>query len=510
MHGLIFFFIQKFAESLPKGLAATADPGSGRSSMLRPAGSYLPSGTYPDGDAVALLQAVADTRGQPLAETVAEFGEFLAPHLVKVAGSLVNPAWRTLDLVEHTEELIHAMVRVEKPGAEPPVLEVVRIDEQELHLVYSSRRRLCLLATGLMRGLARHFGENVEIEEPGCMLRGDPFCSFVVRVAGGETRASGSPFSETVVLPPGTPAGAAAVFASDSGLMPTDGGVADDPLPAVIGGYRILGLIGSGAMGRVYLAHDDRLDRRVAIKVMNRDRARDPDARRRFLREGRAAAAVEHPHLLTIHAVGEHEGLPYIVMQLLEGQTLGAHRAARGSLPVAEVLRIGREIAEGLAAAHARGLVHRDIKPDNVFLEGPLESVRIIDFGLARAAADGSARLTVEGSVVGTPAYMPPERIGEESLDAQSDLFGLGVMLYELLAGRLPFEGLSMVAMLASIAKGTPVPLAKAAPSMPPEVCDLVMRLMAHRKEDRPPSAASVAVDLGRLERKFADRDERR
>jgi tRNA A-37 threonylcarbamoyl transferase component Bud32 len=436
---------------------------------------------------------------------VTRFGEFLAPHLVKVAGPLVDPAWRTLDLVEHTEQLIHAMVRVEKPGAEPPVLEAVRIGPDELHLVYSSRRRLCLLASGLLRGLARHFGETVEIDEPGCMLRGDPFCSFVIRVAGRDTHASGSPLFETVALPPGTDSVALDAMDTDPGLLPDDDGVADDPVPAAIGGHRILGLVGAGAMGRVYLAHDERLDRRVAIKVMNRRRARDAGARQRFLREGRAAAAVEHPHVLAIHAVGEHAGLPYIVMQLLDGQTLGAYRAAIVTLSLTEALRIGREIAEGLAAAHDRGLVHRDIKPDNVFLEGPRRSVRIIDFGLARAAADDSAKLTVEGTVVGTPAYMPPERIGDESLDAKSDLFGLGVILYELLSGRLPFEGKSMVSMLASIAKGTPMPLAEAAPRTPREVCDLVMRLMAHRKTDRPADAAAVAADLARLERKFAD-----
>ena len=211
--------------------------------------------------------------------------------------------------------------------------------------------------------------------------------------------------------------------------------------------------------------------------------------------------------MLAIHSVGEYAGLPYIVMQLLDGQTLGAYRAAAVTLSLTEALRIGREIAEGLAAAHDRGLVHRDIKPDNVFLEGPRRSVRIIDFGLARAAADDSAKLTVEGTVVGTPAYMPPERIGDESLDAKSDLFGLGVILYELLAGRLPFEGKSMVSMLASIAKGTPMPLAEASPRTPREVCDLVMRLMAHRKADRPADAASVAAELARLERKFADRE---
>lgn len=504
MHGLIFFYIQKFTESLPKGLASAAGAGSGQSTIARQAGHYLPSGSYPDGDAVALLQAVAEARGEPLADTLTRFGEFLAPHLVKVAGPLVDPAWRTLDLVQHTEELIHAMVRVEKPGAEPPVLETARVGPQELQLVYSSRRRLCQLATGLVRGLARHFGETVEIEQPGCMLQGDPFCSFVIRVTGRDTHASHSPLSETVVLPPGADSVTAAALDSAAGLPPGDAGIADDPMPAEIGGHRILGLVGAGAMGRVYLAHDERLARRVAIKVINRDRARDPGARQRFLREGRAAAAVEHPHVLGIYAVGEHVGLPYIVMQLLEGRSLADDRAATGALPLAEALRIGREIAEGLAAAHARGLVHRDIKPDNVFLEGPSRSVRIIDFGLARGMADDSAKLTVEGTVVGTPAYMPPERIGEESLDAKSDLFGLGVMLYEMLAGRLPFAGKSMVAMLAAIAKGTPVPLSQAAPATPPEVCDLVMRLMAHRKEDRPADAAGVAAALARLERKFA------
>jgi len=505
VHGLIFFYIRKFAESLPKGLTPAAGAGSGQTSVVRQAGHYLPSGSYPDADAVALLQAVADATGEPLGETVTRFGEFLAPHLVKVAGPLVDPAWRTLDLVEHTEQLIHAMVRVEKPGAEPPVLEAVRIGPEELHLVYSSRRRLCLLASGLVRGLARHFGETVEIDEPGCMLRGDPFCTFVIRVAGRDTHASGSPLFETVALPPGTDSEAADAIDTDPGLLPDDDDAADDPVPAAIGGHRILGLVGAGAMGRVYLAHDERLDRRVAIKVMTRRRARDAGARQRFLREGRAAAAVEHPHVLAIYAVGEHAGLPYIVMQLLDGQTLNAYRAAVVTVSLSEALRIGREIAEGLAAAHDRGLVHRDIKPDNVFLEGPRRSVRIIDFGLARAAADDSAKLTVEGTVVGTPAYMPPERIGEESLDAKSDLFGLGVILYELLSGRLPFAGKSMVAMLASIAKGTPTPLAEAAPRTPREVCDLVMRLMAHRKADRPADAAAVAAELARLERKFAD-----
>ena len=503
MHGLIFFYIQKFADSLSVGRSSVATLPGSRSDSITVTGRYLPSGVYPDADAVALLESIATAIGEPLSQVLIRFGEFLAPHLVKVAGTLIDPAWRTLDLVEHTEELIHAMVRTTQPGAEPPVLEAVRIGPLELQLVYSSRRRLCILATGLLRGLALHYGETIEVEESSCMLRGDPFCSFVVRTTGPETLASHSPLSETLVLPPGAASVAAYAVDSDPGLLPAAEGIADDPLPVAIGGHRILGLVGAGAMGRVYLARDEQLDRLVAIKVMNRRRARDPGNRQRFLREGRAAAAVEHPHVLSIYAVGEHEGLPYSVMQLLDGVTLAAHRSAVGSLPLAEVLRIGREIAEGLAAAHARGLVHRDIKPYNIFLEGPGRSVRIIDFGLARVMEDDSAKLTVEGAVVGTPAYMPPERIGDDSLDAKSDLFGLGVMLYELLAGRLPFDGSSMVAMLAAIARGTPVPLAEASTETPREVCDLVMQLMAHRKDDRPADARAVATALGRLERTF-------
>lgn len=509
MHGLIFFFLQKFADSLAVRLSSTAALGGSPTGSAAIRDRTLPSGVYPDADAVALLGTIAAARSEPLGDTVTAFGEFLAPHLVKVAGTLVDPAWRTLDLVEHTEELIHAMVRTTQPGAEPPVLEAARIAPQELHLIYTSRRRLCRLATGLLRGLARHYGETVEIEEPSCLLRGDPFCSFVIRATHVDTHAARSPLTETLVFPPGSTPATGLDTGGDPGLLPEVGGTADDPLPLRIEGYRVLGLIGAGAMGRVYMAHDDNLNRRVAIKVMNAARARDAGARGRFLREGRALAAIDHPHVLAVHAVGEYRGLPFIVMQLLDGRTLAASRAAVGALSLAEVLRIGREIAEGLAAAHARGLVHRDVKPENIFLDGPQRRVRIIDFGLARATEDDDSTLTVEGSVVGTPAYMPPERIGSAALDATSDIFGMGVILYELLAGRLPYEGTSIVATLALIARGQPTPLAEAAADVPPEVADLVMRLMAHRKEDRPADARTVAVELGRLERRFG-RDETR
>jgi serine/threonine protein kinase len=275
----------------------------------------------------------------------------------------------------------------------------------------------------------------------------------------------------------------------------------DEPMPATIGGYSVLKIIGQGGMGRVYLARDERLDRDVAIKVLHPSRARDRAARLRFLREGRAAAAVEHPHVMTIHQVGEENDLPFIVMQRLDGCTLTEYRERTGRVPVAEALRIGREAAEGLAAAHKLGLVHRDIKPDNIFLVGPKHRVKIIDFGLARDAAEDGAKLTVDGAVVGTPAYMSPERIGEQEIDARGDVFGLGVILYELLSNRLPFEGKSMVSVLASISRGDPPQLRDIAPDVPEAVCNLVMRMMAHDKKDRPKTAADVADELAALER---------
>jgi serine/threonine protein kinase len=391
-------------------------------------------------------------------------------------------------LIEHTESIIHEMIRTTNPGAQPPVLQTIRPSLQELHLVYSSQRQLCPLAVGLMHGLAEHYHEHVDVEEPSCMRRGDPFCSFVIRATAHDTHAPLESAVETSdVAPDGTPFPVLADM--------------QDSSPASIGGYTIVRLLGQGAIGRVYLARDEKLNRDVAIKVLQPAKARDPAATRRFLREGRAAAAIEHPHVMAIHQVGEDHGVPYIVMQRLVGRTLKQARQAAGRLPTAEVLRIGRETAAGLAAAHRQGLVHRDIKPDNIFLQEPDGQVRIIDFGLARPGVHDDIDVTLEGSLVGTPAYMSPERIEGRELDARSDLFGLGVVLYELLTNRLPFEGNSLVSMLAAISRGNPPDLRTLAPAVPEPLAGLVMRLLAHDPSDRPADAATVAAELAAIER---------
>src|SRR6185503_13796313 len=207
-----------------------------------------------------------------------------------------------------------------------------------------------------------------------------------------------------------------------------------------VGPYTIVALIGSGGMGDVYRARDPRLDRDVAIKVLRS--ARDRVALDRFEREARAVASLTHPNALAVFDVGAENGVPYIVTELLAGTTLRKHLGKR--LPAGEALRIVRQIADVLTAAHEKGIVHRDLKPENVFLL-PDGTVKLIDFGLARQVAsspDAETRLiTATGSVAGTFAYMAPEQIRGLECDGRTDLFALGIVLYEMLAGARPFTG---------------------------------------------------------------------
>ena len=222
------------------------------------------------------------------------------------------------------------------------------------------------------------------------------------------------------------------------------------------GPYRVQGVIGRGGMGVVLRAFDTSLHRLVAIKVLAPELAANASARRRFLREARAAASVVHDHVVTIHAVDEAKGLPYLVMRLVEGKSLQDRLDREGPLGLAEILRIGRQAAQGLAAAHAQGLVHRDIKPSNILLENGVERVKITDFGLARAVDDAS--LTQSGVVAGTPQYMAPEQARAEAVDHRADLFSLGSVMYAMCTGVPPFRAASALAVLRRVADDTPRP----------------------------------------------------
>jgi hypothetical protein len=261
-----------------------------------------------------------------------------------------------------------------------------------------------------------------------------------------------------------------------------------------LGSYEVEAVIGRGGMGIVLRAFDPRLHRHVALKVLAPPLAASPTARRRFTREARAAAAVRHENIVAVHGVHEAQGLPYLVMHYVAGESLQARLHRTGPLELAEIVRIGYETASGLAAAHERGLMHRDIKPANILLEGDGARVKITDFGLARAVDE--VGLTQQGVVAGTPEYMAPEQARGEAADHRADLFALGSVLYALAAGVPPFRGATTAAVLREVSEGQPTPLRSVNPKVPAWLETLIHRLLAREPAQRFGSAAEVAALL--------------
>ncbi len=263
--------------------------------------------------------------------------------------------------------------------------------------------------------------------------------------------------------------------------------------------YRVLRLLGEGGMGMVFLADDSLLSRPVALKVIRPEIADTPGIAQRFMREARTTAAIKHDHIVTIYQVGQENGIPFLAMEYLKGMSLDEW-LDRGHRPSVElVLRIGREIAAGLSAAHRHSLIHSDIKPANIWLEAPAGRVKILDFGMARSERE-DVEITGTRAVMGTPAYMAPEQARGEPAGASSDLFSLGCVLYRLCARRLPFEGDSVIAVLTSIATETPPAPRDLNARIPDSLSVLIMRLLHKMPEARPVSADAVDNALRNIE----------
>src|SRR5262245_53091412 len=270
--------------------------------------------------------------------------------------------------------------------------------------------------------------------------------------------------------------------------------------------YQILAPLGAGGMGEVYRARDARLDRDVAVKVLPERLAGEAEALARFEREAKALAALSHPNLVTIFDIGTDQGISFAVMEFLAGETL-LERLSRGALPLNEVLVIGVATAEGLATAHAHGVIHRDLKPANIFLTSS-GLVKILDFGLARLANPAPTAVTADyltevGRIMGTVGYMSPEQARGDIPDGRGDIFSLGCVLYEMATGQRAFPGNSVVEVMAAILRDDPLRQdpteLESGPRLPPDLKQLVARCLAKQPDQRFQSAGDLALALKRL-----------
>jgi len=274
----------------------------------------------------------------------------------------------------------------------------------------------------------------------------------------------------------------------------------------VIGNYRVIEKLGAGGMGVVYKAEDIRLGRFVALKLLLNASLAEPQSFERFRREARAASSLNHPHICTVYDAGEDRGLPFLVLELLEGETLAQRISAR-PLPLESVLQLGIQICDGLGCAHEKGIVHRDVKPSNIFVTRRGEA-KLLDFGLSKVVDSDrvepedltlTASMTQNGQILGTAPYMSPEQAQGQPIDARSDIFSLGAVLYEMATGLRAFNGKSPTAILADVLRGDPAPLSATNPQLPQELHRMVAKALEKDPADRYQSATELKIDLRRL-----------
>src|SRR5215472_13530877 len=265
------------------------------------------------------------------------------------------------------------------------------------------------------------------------------------------------------------------------------------PSGTKLGPYEIQSPLGAGGMGEVYRAKDKRLERTVAIKILPAHLSSDPLLKQRFEREAKAISSLNHPHICTLHDIGHQDGMDYLVMECVEGETLGK-RLEKGPLPVEQVLKYGAQIAEALDKAHRSSVVHRDLKPGNIMLTS--SGAKVLDFGLAKpatpvltgatmSAATPHTAITEEGTIVGTFQYMSPEQVEGKELDGRSDTFSLGAVLYEMVTGKKAFEGKSQLSVASAILEKEPEPITSTKPLTPPALNHAIRRCLAKDPEER-------------------------
>ena len=480
MYGLVYFLLQKYVHRKfgPEGWTKAFENAG------IPKQVFAPNTAYPDESIVALIGSLCKSTGQPLETVLRDFGQAIAPDLLAMHPTLIRKEWRTLDVIENTESVIHSLIRKTEKGATPPSLQCVRNSENELQLIYSSARKLCPLAMGICEGVAKTFGESLEIQESSCMHKGDHFCCMTIRVqqnqiAGGLNNTQTDLSSTHETLSNGSH------DELDIAQLKNFFGAPELPEElARLANFSIIKLIGSGGMGLVFEVLDLQTNSMKALKIIRPGLLLNDEHRLRFLREARSLAELDSPYIVAVEHVGTFKGLPYYTMPILDGCTLDEWFRQSQKVTFGFLYMLGNHLAKGLKATHDKGLVHRDIKPSNIWISGNGMSAKIMDFGLVLDTNE-TQRFTRVGVLMGTVHFMSPEQMNDGPVDARADLYCMGLILYLCCTGRLPYGQLSFLQMIKALFFVKIVPPHEQNSTVPLKVSECIMRLLDVKPETR-------------------------
>lgn len=490
MHGSIVAIVKKFVD---------VHHGPEAWSLILERGGYpdlvvSPIQTYPDPAVVELLGAACELLDCQLDDLLVDLGKYAAGELVSLVNSMLHPDWKCFEMLSNVESLIHRMIRIQNPDAQPANIQAFRLSETEMQVIYSSRRGLCSLAHGILLGMGEHYKQDLQITQTTCTKRGDPFCTFDVKLVNADESAAGSGekpkdgiFASDVQEIDSIAFGNTKIFDTKvmgekrqrETLSPFKVGLKEPPLPKKLGRYAISEVIGKGGMGIVYKATDDALNRIVAIKTLKTLEI-DKELENFFLEEARAMARLTHPNVVRVYDVGIEKSRPYFVMEYLIGKPL-SQRMKKGKLDQLLALKLLSQVLEGVNAVHKIGLIHRDIKPANIMLSPDTQHCHVLDFGLAGAVVLDNNK--DYGATSGTPGYIAPERLEGKPADYRSDYFSLGCIAFEMFCGRSPF-GVGTASSLLESMEGFD-PSLKDWSDSPGELRELITGMLAKDPKER-------------------------
>ena len=497
MHGSIVAIVKKFVDVHHGGEAWN---------VILERGGYpdlvvSPIQTYPDKAVVELLGSACELLDCTLDDLLVDLGKYAAGELVSLVNSMLHPDWKCFEMLSNVESLIHRMIRIQNPDAQPANIQAFRLSETEMRVIYSSRRGLCSLAHGILLGMGEHYKQDLKITHTTCTKRGDPFCTFDVKIENyeePETDATEHP-EDCIYLNDddgvdSVPLGNTKIFdtkvmnesRSRETLSPFNKNPQEIPFPKKMGRYAITEVIGKGGMGVVYKATDDVLNRIVAIKTLKTIEV-NKELENFFLEEARAMARLSHPNVVRVYDVGIEKSRPYFVMEYLIGKPL-SRRLVKGKLNQLLAFKLLSQILEGINAVHKIGLIHRDIKPANIMLSLDSQHCHVLDFGLAGAVALEKSK--DPGFTSGTPGYIAPERLEGKPADYRSDYFSLGCIAFEMFCGRSPF-GVGTVSSLLKSMEGFDATVTDWSDS-PLELRELISGMLAKDPKERMTDYAEI------------------